>query len=247
MNEFIAFSGGVDSTALALLEPDIQPIFTDTLWEFPELYHQIERFERVTERSVIRVTHPKFSNGLPQYIRQYCYLPSHGARFCTRVFKIDSMNFFYRDKGPTSLHIALRADELDRTGNLTRLPGLEIKYPLQERGFTRKDCVALCEEHNLLPHYPVYMMRGGCKGCFYKRKSEVLAMTRLVPSIIDELQELEEYVQRERQEFFHMFPNIGMSIAAFRQQPELFDFTDLYKDTYDDSDKGLYCGLFCHK
>jgi 3'-phosphoadenosine 5'-phosphosulfate sulfotransferase (PAPS reductase)/FAD synthetase len=54
VNQFVAFSGGIDSTALALLEPDAIPIFTDTGWEFPELYAHIEKFERVTGRKVER-------------------------------------------------------------------------------------------------------------------------------------------------------------------------------------------------
>ena len=35
--DYVALSGGVDSTALALLMPDAELVFTDTGWEFPEL------------------------------------------------------------------------------------------------------------------------------------------------------------------------------------------------------------------
>lgn len=52
---FIAFSGGVDSTALALLHPEATPIFSDTGAEFPELYAHIDKFEEVTGREVVRI------------------------------------------------------------------------------------------------------------------------------------------------------------------------------------------------
>lgn len=245
MSKFVAFSGGIDSTALALLEPDAQPIFTDTMWEFPDLYAHIARFEVVTGREVIRLK--RSAGGLPGYIRERMFLPNHGARFCTRMFKVEALNTYLRERLPVELLIGLRADEEERVGNLTELEGLIVRYPLRERGLTRVDCVALCLEHGLLPRYPVYMARGGCVGCFYKRRSEVQAMVELVPTVVDELQELEQAVQAERGEFFHMFPNVGMSIAELRAQGRLFDSAELYREAADDSDKGAACGLFCHR
>jgi len=41
----VAFSGGADSTALALLMKDAELVFTDTGWEFDELYAHIAKFE----------------------------------------------------------------------------------------------------------------------------------------------------------------------------------------------------------
>lgn len=247
MKTFVAFSGGKDSTALALLERDAIPIFTDAKWEFPELYQHLDRFEQVTGRMVIRLTHPQYAGGLPQYIQEHHFLPNHGARFCTRIFKIEVLNHFLKEQLPCELLIGLRADEPLRVGNLTDIDGLTIRYPFRERGLNRLDIVRICLESNLLPRYPVYMARGGCMGCFYKRKSEIRAMIQLVPTMVDQLQELEESSQDERGNFFHMFPNAGMSIADLRSQPALFDQSETYRDALDDSDKGVACGLFCHR
>lgn len=109
------------------------------------------------------------------------------------------------------------------------------------------DILRICTDNDLLPRYPVYMARGGCKGCFYKRKSEVLAMAQLVPGVMDELQALEESVQDERGRFAFMFPNAGMSIRDIRAQGALFDMTQVYADAANTSDKGAACGLFCHR
>lgn len=246
MNIFAAFSGGIDSTALCLLNPDAIPVFTDTGWEFDELYAHLDKFEQVTGRTVIRI---KSDISLPEYIAASKFMPNHGARFCTRMFKIEPYNKFLENKLPAELIIGLRIDEEkdDRVGNLTKMEGLTIRYPLREAGMTRMDCIRVCLEHDLLPRYPVYMARGGCKGCFYKRKSEVKAMAQLVPSVMDELQALEESVQDERGTFFHMFPNAGMSIADIRAQGVLFDLTTLYREALDTSDKGAACGAFCHR
>jgi len=241
---YVAFSGGIDSTALALLEPDAIPVFTDTGWEFPDLYAHIDRFQEVTGREVLKLKHPLT---LPEYIREWSFMPNHGARFCTRIFKIDVLNAFLKDKSPCELLIGLRADEPERLGNLTEMEGLTIRYPLREQGIDRVGCVAVCMEHDLLPRYPVYMLRGGCVGCFYKRKSEVLAMAELVPEVVDGLQDLEESVQDDRGEYFHMFPNVGMSIRELRAQGRLMDTSELYREAADSSDMGVACGLFCRR
>lgn len=244
MNEFIAFSGGKDSTALALLMPDAVPVFTDTGAEFPELYAHIEKFEEVTGREVIRLR--SHWGTLLEYIDGHKFMPGHRARYCTKEFKIIPINKYLKEHLPATLNIALRADE-DRTGNLTDIEGLEIAYPLQDKGIGLMDVIKICAEHDLLPRYPVYMARGGCVNCFYKRKSEIIAMNNYVPDILDELQELEESVQDERGKFAVMFPNAGMSIRDIRRQSEMFTPNQIYKDANDTSDYGVNCGLFCNR
>lgn len=247
MHDFVAFSGGVDSTALALLMEDATPVFTDTGWEPTEIYAHITRFEAVTGRAVVRLQSKHGT--LPGYIEQQKFLPNHGARFCTRLFKIEPMNQYLANNLPATLNIALRADESadQRVGNLTEMEGLTIAYPLRERGMTRLDVVHVCLEWDLLPRYPAYMARGGCEGCFYKRKSEVQAIRVLQPDVFERLKALEHAVQDERGAFFHMFPNVGMSLDELEQQPLLFDTAQLYADAADSSDKGQACGLFCHR
>jgi hypothetical protein len=246
MTAYVAFSGGVDSTALALLYPDSVPIFTDTGWEFPELYQHIERFERVTGREVVRIG----GETMPEAIRRQKFFPNHGARWCTRLMKIERLNRFLKENTPCELWIGLRADEPGRTGNTTELDGLTIRYPMRERGMTRMDALQVCLDHDLLPRYPVYMARGGCVGCFYKRPAEVKAMIHLVPDVIDELIQLEDEVQDERGKHFRMFANCPKSLRQMRDEETkntLFDKGDAWRAAMETEDVGEACGLFCHR
>lgn len=249
--DYVAFSGGKDSTALALLSPDAQPIFTDTGWEFQHVYEHIEKFEAVTGRRVIRVQrqHDGKPDTLPGYIKRYKFLPNHGARFCTREFKIAPFNQYLSSHLPASFGIGLRADEPPdlRVGNLSNVEGLTIKYPLRDAGIGLADVVRVCLDADLLPRAYPWSARGGCRGCFYKRKAEVQALHHLKPDVLDELQDLEEYVQDQRDGFFHMFPNAGMSIADMRRQPLLFDVNEVYAAAAETDDYGPSCGAFCNR
>lgn len=247
MNQFVAFSGGKDSTALALLCTEATPVFTDTGWEFPDVYEHIEKFERQTGREVLRVK--REGGSLPEYIQEAKFLPGHASRFCTRMFKIEPYNKFIKQYLPAELLIGLRADEpeVERVGNLTKMEELTIRYPLRELGLTLTDVIRICLKHNLLPRRGPYEARGGCKGCFYKRKSEVQAMAALAPDVLDELQALEETVQDERGHFAYMFPNTGMSIRDIRRQGLLFTPEEVYAAASDKSDVGEACGLFCNR
>jgi phosphoadenosine phosphosulfate reductase family protein len=240
----VALSGGIDSTALALRCPEATLVFTDTGWEFPELYAHLDRLEHVTGRSIVRLTGPHLE-GLPGYIREHAYFPGPTTRYCTRLFKIEPLNRWLSSRVPCTLAIGLRADEPARAGNLTKLPGLTIRYPLREQGMRRVDCVHTCLEHDLLPRYPPYMLRGGCQGCFFKRPSEVQALIALDPSIADDLQALEEEVQDVRGTYYGMFSSLRMPLRVLRDQPLLFPPEDVY--TSAPLDDGSPCGLFCHR
>jgi len=235
VTDIVAFSGGKDSTALALLMPEATPVFVDTGAEFPEMYAHIEKFEKVTGREVVRLESEHGT--LLEYMERRRFMPGHQARYCTRLFKIEPF-----EKMTKHYAVALRADE-DRPGNFSPY----VTYPLQEMGIELMDVLQICAEHELLPRYPVYMARGGCINCYYKRKSEVIAMNNFVPEILDKLQDIEESIQDKREKKAIMFPNVGKSIKDLRRQGEMFTPEEVYRDASDKSDYGVNCGLFCNR
>ena len=160
------------------------------------------------------------------------------------------MNAFLKSHFPCELWIGLRADEPSRIGNTTELEGLTIRYPMRERGMVRADALEVCMQHGLLPRYPVYMARGGCIGCFYKRPMEVRAMIHLVPEVVEELVQLEADVQDERGSHFRMFANCKTGLEEMRRSESedlLFDVSDVWAAAAESDDVGEACGLFCHR
>jgi hypothetical protein len=242
MKTYVAFSGGKDSTALALLLSDAIPVFTDTKWEHDPLYEHIGRFEQVTGRKVERIS----AGSLPEYIEEHKYLPNFQTRFCTRIFKIEAMNEWLADKLPCKLAIGLRADEPPeaRVGNLSDIAGLEIIYPLREQNIDLMGVIEICLKHNLLPRYPAYMAGGGCIGCFFKTKGQILSFVHQAPQEeVATLQHLEESIQDKRKNGFNVFANIGMSIRDIKKQPLLLSAEEVFAEAA----KAKTCGVFCHK
>ncbi len=251
MKQYIAFSGGKDSRALALLFPNAELIFTDTKWEHDKMYQSIIDFEKKTGRTVTKIVNSKYPGGIPEYIRHNKFFPNHGARYCTAKFKIEPMNEFLAERTPCELLIALRADEPEnvRIGNLTKMEGLTIRYPLREMGINIYDALSICVENDILPRFPVYMAGGGCVGCFYKTKGQVYAFVNTGPNKeVDDLQELEECVQDKREKYFYIFGNAGASIAEIRSQSMLFNPDDVFAESaYETKLMQRGCGALCGK
>lgn len=258
MKRFIAFSGGVESSAMCVLYgKDATPIFTDTGWEHKPMYERIDMMEKALkiihgeQCSVVRIKPKKIEglegvNSLPDYIRYRKFYPNSGARFCTRLAKIEPMDEFLSQQGDCEVFIGLNADEEDdRVGNYGECKNVTYRYPLIEDNLTRKDCEEVLEKYGLLPSFPAYMERGGCVGCFYKRKSEYAAMALLAPEEAYSVADLEDAIQGTRDRHYHIhsgIKNMRQFIDAVRSQKNLFPLEEVYP-----SAAGQACGVFCHR
>ena len=241
MEKFVSVSGGLDSTALAIItskvDKDAKYIFADTGDEFPQVYDHLAKMESVLGIEIIRV---KREQTLGEYEVSSKYFPSPMARFCTRMFKIEPIQRYCKEHEPYTMAIGIRADENRKGGT-----GDECVYPLQEYGFAKCDVLTICQEHDLVPKYPWYMSRGGCYSCFYKSKNELLGLAKYEPDLFDKLVEREESIQDSRKKYYHMFESIKLparrikEIANEMEQVEMFSKDGL--NTYQD------CGEFCRK
>lgn len=248
---FIAFSGGIESSTLALIYGAVaKPIFADTGSEHEELYERIEKIENKLKQihgeqfEIIRVS----GGNLKDYIKKHKYFPSHGARYCTRLFKIEPMDKFLAEQGECELMIGFNADEAsDRKGNFGLQKNVKYTYPLVDNGLTRQNCIELLKRANLEPLFPPYMRRGGCDICFYKSKKEWKALVNLNEKKAWELAEFEASIQSERKDYFAINKDLGKLsdfIKAVKQQGELFDMKETYP-SYEDNHSP--CGAFCHR
>lgn len=256
MHKYIAFSGGVESTTMALLYgKGATAVFTDTGSEHAYMYQRLDFVEAKLKEihggdfRLIRLTAHVPVNGttvesLTDYVRESKFLPGSRERYCTRLFKIAPMDAFLKDKGVCELMIGLNADE-DREGNFGLLADVNYTTPLQRDGYTRQDCIDMLTAHGLKPDFPAYMRRGGCIFCPFKSKKEFAAMVHLSPDEINLVKELEEAVQDKRGKYFRIRDNMP-TMAEFIEREKNNLLGDL-SPYYDAGDQQYSCGVFCHR
>ncbi|MEK7064616.1 MAG: phosphoadenosine phosphosulfate reductase family protein, partial [Patescibacteria group bacterium] len=142
MKKVVAFSGGKDSTAVALLlherGEDFDLLFTPTGNELPEL---IGHIDRVVAKVGKRLILPP-NRSLADWIDHFEALPNNRQRWCTRLIKIAPCIAYLKANPGTVLCVGLRADEDTRQG----LYGehATYRYPLREAGMDLKAVLALC-------------------------------------------------------------------------------------------------------
>lgn len=257
MKKYISFSGGVESSTMAILYgKGAKLIWVDTGAEHQELYDRIDLFEKYIldlhkgDTELIRLKGSYTAKGvkvnsLIDAIRIGEFMPSGKARFCTSAFKIKPIDKYLKSLDKCELMIGFNLDEEGRTGNLEQLKNVNYTYPLINDVYTRSDCEAILEFHNIHPNFPPYMNRGGCKMCFYKSEKEYKAMYYLNNKEFNEVKDLENQTQKGRDKHFSIMTNKKpMSQVERDCMQELpFDFTEIYKDR--DSNKS--CGAFCRR
>jgi PP-loop superfamily ATP-utilizing enzyme len=164
--QFVAFSGGKDSTAMALrmaeLGEDFSLLFTPTGNEMPELERHIERVVAMTGRPL--VTPP--NRTLAEWIEAQQMLPNPRARWCTRLIKIVPCAAFLQGHAGATLCVGLRADEEHREGGLYG-DGITYRRPLQEWGWTLREVRDYCRARGVgIPE------RTDCAVCPFQRLGE---------------------------------------------------------------------------
>lgn len=126
----LAFSGGKDSTALALrmheLGEDFELLFTPTGRELPDLDAHLDAVAGMVEKTIIRPD----NRSLAEWIAFYNALPNHRQRWCTRQIKIEPCIAFLKKNPGSTLIVGLRADEQEREGLYG--PYAHYRYPMRD-------------------------------------------------------------------------------------------------------------------
>ena len=252
MKKFISLSGGVESTTMCLLYgKGAKAIWCDTGAEHDLMYERIDYLEKAFKElhngdfELIRVKNEKH-NSLEQYATKAKYMPSGQARYCTRMFKIEPIDDFLSTQGECELMIGFNSDEEGRTGNLGLKENVNYTYPLIENGLSRSDCEDLLRQYGMHPNFPVYMLRGGCRMCFFKSEKEYRALYYLNRKEFNKMIEFEESMQDKRLKFYSIMSN-GKSLKQLAKQCSEsipFDYEQIYSE-YKKENKS--CGAFCHR
>jgi PP-loop superfamily ATP-utilizing enzyme len=172
---FVAFSGGKDSTAMALrmaeLGESFSLLFTPTGRELPGVMPHAERVATLAGRPLIIPSGPS----LDDVIDSQAMLPNFRARFCTRMIKIVPCRAYLQRHPGSTLCVGLRADETDREGGLY---GDLITYrrPLQEWGWGIRQVRDYVRQRGVtIPE------RTDCDVCFFQRLDEWWSLWRQYP------------------------------------------------------------------
>lgn len=261
MKKFISFSGGVESTTMCILYgKGATAIWCDTGAEHEEMYNRINEVEQrlielhkgnfslVKLKGVVKHKGIKYE-GLEDLAVAYKFMPSGQSRYCTNYFKIKPIDEYLSKQGECELMIGLNYDEQGRTGNLELAKNVTYTYPLIEDGLTRDDCEDILNLHGLHPKFPVYMLRGGCKMCFFKTKKEYKALYFLNKKEFEQVMIFEESLQDKKNKFYSIMSN-GQSLRELAKECEReyqflkdADWNELYKSLK----KETSCGAFCHR
>lgn len=157
--KIVSFSGGADSTAVAILmyerQEDFELLFSDTGAELPETFWTVTEVARKLGRKLHVVSGGSFF----QHLAGFGYLlPSIQRRWCTRLLKRAPLDRYVKALGDgVEVAIGIRADEPKRLRDDGKL------YPLAEAGMGKADVMKLCKDHGLLN--PIYKWRSSCS-CF---------------------------------------------------------------------------------
>lgn len=258
---YISFSGGVESTALCVLYgKGATALVADTGDEEDEMY---ARWKLVEQRLKelhggdfeIVYLHPEIvakgitCRTLDELSIAWQYFPSPMRRFCTKELKIKVIDKFLKSRGECELLIGLNADE-ERTGNLEDLENVDYKCPLQEDGHTRQDCIDVITPLGLMPNFPPYMQRGGCKKCPFKTKKEAKAKYFFNKEGFIEDMNFEEKLQGFRKKFYGINMNFkeGYRALAAECEREISMYgLEQIKSMYKNVQAHQPCGAFCHR
>lgn len=204
----VAFSGGKDSSALALylhdperwrhalgksgLPPrapltEAEYVFCDTGTELDETYEYLDRLEAYLGKPIQRLSAdaPPDKTPFDHHLQLYGgFLPSPQMRWCTRKLKLEPYERHVGDD-PVVSYVGIRADE-DREGYLSTKPNITSVFPFKEDGIVKQDVYRILDESGVgVPSYYDWRSRSGCYFCFYQRRSEWVGLLENHPDLFE--------------------------------------------------------------
>lgn len=200
MNQIISFSGGKDSTAMALLmlekgEPIHSVMAFDTGWEFPQMLEHWQQFEEYTGLEIVRL-YPRESfeylmldrplktrNPNAKGSKGYGW-PSAMRRWCTRE-KVAATKRYYKTVESPVVCIGFAADESGRAQGITlNKKKVPSRFPLIEWGIDEDAALKICKRHGF--HWGgLYdqFRRVSCFCCPLQRLGELRTLRREYPEL----------------------------------------------------------------
>jgi hypothetical protein len=220
----LGLSGGKDSAALAIYMRDTHPnldidyFFTDTGCELAEVYEFLSNLEAYLGKSILRLGADK---NFDYYLRdKNNYLPSQLARWCTVDMKIKPFERYikqlFNENGYDKIisYVALRADEPERMGMVTKDKRVEVKFPFKEDNLDKQDVEEILNNSVGFPKYYDWRSRSGCYFCFYQRKIEWVGLLENHPDLYEKAAKYEKIATDKTSKFTWI---MGESLEELKQ------------------------------
>ena len=210
MTHILAFSGGKDSTALALVLQErgipYTAVFMDTSWEHPLTYGYVWGAAERFLRGRLTILRSSRYDGFMDLVVRRKMIPGKTTRFCTQELKIFPLWDYLAgiDDDEITVYQGVRAEE-----SLPRLrggprdvvpegtegghyrPAYVIERPLFH--WSARDVFEVHRRHGVEPN-PLYKIgagRVGCHPCIFVNHRELRLLLKNDPSMLDRLRAVE--------------------------------------------------------
>jgi 3'-phosphoadenosine 5'-phosphosulfate sulfotransferase (PAPS reductase)/FAD synthetase len=202
----VSFSGGKDSTALALFilyesgipKEQIHIIFADTGWEHHYTYWQVLKLAEIHPVQIVKNT--KYPSGMSDLMFK-TGIPIQKARFCTQKLKVEPIRKFQSRFEEYVSAKGIRKEEGTHSNNRGDVGEFELDlgtmmyswYPI--RDYTLQDVWDIHDKY-AFPRNKLYELgfsRVGCMPCIFARKAEIVLANKLAPENINIIRKAEQY------------------------------------------------------
>lgn len=195
--EIVSYGGGVQTTALAILnltgqiaEPARRIVFADTGGEHPETYSYVRVFADWIRDHGGEFVEVRYGDLYWDYYERQL-IPYRTLRRCTDKYKIRPVRRYLRERvgrrksARVRVQLGISVDEARRAVP-SDVAWAENRYPLIEKGLSRRDCVDIIVAHGL-PVPP----KSGCFYCPFQGKKAWNALRQDHPTLFEAAVHLE--------------------------------------------------------
>lgn len=219
MSSVLLYSGGVNSTAMAIALIEDHGwrgplLWADTGTNWPETLDYIETFKaRLARHGLTLTPQPTNSTDRGETYRMplivYCErnqtIPTFRHRWCNDKWIRRPNKRWCKKKGIDTLLVGIAADEAQRA----RPSDKSKRYPLVELNITRDDCHRIIAKAGLPP-----APRSNCWMCPYQNRSQWIQLKKQHPDLYQRALALEDMLPQKQEKPLTIYPHASLPDLA---------------------------------
>ena len=162
---FNNISGGVCSSAMALLYPKIPCVIVDTGANYPEVWKTINQLRHKRIRIIT------LGSAIHDYSSYYDFVEkNHKKPFytsCSEWAKQRHLDRFYKTISPVTVNIGYIKGEENRAEQANKYSTKSVRYNFPMLNYTREECIKIINKHNIIT-----APKTGCWFCGKKKPED---------------------------------------------------------------------------